>query len=240
MATAPNQQTLFSPTDCSQWRTESLNLAPFIGTAFELVFENIGAGGNQLFLDNIKIVESSLLACGVNTINVTNDINTTSSILAKQTITASNTILPTADVTYQAGTAITLTAGFHAQVGSNFLATIEDCALTSFQATNAVERAKALTTLTFPIEKEKLSLTVYPNPFAQQATIVYHLPQAASMTIKVVDFLGRAVKTLQQVTMQETGTYHLTFQAENLKSGTYFIVLENSKMVLTERLLLVR
>jgi hypothetical protein len=57
LATAPDQTTLFTPTDCSQWRTETINLSAYSNKTVELVFENIGGWGNRLFLDNILIQE---------------------------------------------------------------------------------------------------------------------------------------------------------------------------------------
>jgi hypothetical protein len=57
LATAPDQTTTFSPTDCSQWRKETVNLSAFAGKTVELIFEDVGGNGNKLFLDNIKIEE---------------------------------------------------------------------------------------------------------------------------------------------------------------------------------------
>ena len=57
LATAPDQTTLFTPSDCTQWRTETINLSDYVGKTIELVFEDVGGWGNQLFLDNILIQE---------------------------------------------------------------------------------------------------------------------------------------------------------------------------------------
>ena len=57
LATAPDQTTLFTPANCSQWRTENINLSAFVGKTIELIFEDVGGWGNRLFLDNILIQE---------------------------------------------------------------------------------------------------------------------------------------------------------------------------------------
>jgi Hydrazine synthase alpha subunit middle domain len=57
LATAPDQTALFTPTDCSQWRTETIDLSAYANKMVELVFENIGGWSNRLFLDNILIQE---------------------------------------------------------------------------------------------------------------------------------------------------------------------------------------
>ncbi|MCC7222245.1 MAG: hypothetical protein IT273_00850 [Chitinophagales bacterium] len=58
LATVADQTTPFSPTNCSQWRTECIDLTPFAGQVIQLVFENINGGGNRIYLDNIDIWET--------------------------------------------------------------------------------------------------------------------------------------------------------------------------------------
>ncbi len=57
LATVPDQTTAFTPTNCNQWRTETLNLNVFVGKTIKLVFEDVGGWGNRLYLDNIKVQE---------------------------------------------------------------------------------------------------------------------------------------------------------------------------------------
>ena len=60
LATAPDQTGLFTPTDLTQWRNETVNLSPYIGKTLELVFEDVGGFGNRLFIDNILIQEVAI------------------------------------------------------------------------------------------------------------------------------------------------------------------------------------
>lgn len=60
LATAIDQTTLFTPTACNQWRTETIDLSAFAGKKIEIVFEDIGGWGNRLFLDNILIQETGV------------------------------------------------------------------------------------------------------------------------------------------------------------------------------------
>ena len=57
LATVTDQTTFFTPTNCSQWRTETIDLSAYANKTVELVFEDIGGWGNRLFLDNILIQE---------------------------------------------------------------------------------------------------------------------------------------------------------------------------------------
>ncbi len=60
LATAPSQQTLFVPT-ASQWRTETVNLAAYIGNPNVFVkFRNVNQFGQALYVDNIKFGNTSL------------------------------------------------------------------------------------------------------------------------------------------------------------------------------------
>ncbi|MEM6320945.1 MAG: 3-coathanger stack domain-containing protein [Bacteroidota bacterium] len=54
---------------------------------------------------------------------------------------ADNVVNENADITYQAGTEITLKAGFHAKAGTNFTAKIADCPQSGFETDGFVERS---------------------------------------------------------------------------------------------------
>jgi Hydrazine synthase alpha subunit middle domain len=60
LATAPDQTTLFTPANATEWRTETLNLSDYIGKTVELVFEDVGGFGNRLFIDNVLIQETDV------------------------------------------------------------------------------------------------------------------------------------------------------------------------------------
>lgn len=130
LATAPDQTSLFTPADCSQWRNESVNLSAYAGKTIELVFENVGGWGNRLFLDNILIQETGgAPPCP--------DIQTLSGTItagkydAATTIMSQNgtqtTVLTATTVTLNAGNSVTLHPGFEAQSGSLFRAYIGGC-----------------------------------------------------------------------------------------------------------------
>jgi len=85
LATAPAQTTAFTPT-AAQWRTETVDLSPFIGNSKLVVaFRNLSGYGNRLFVDNINLngvsaaiqptasfTASSTTLCAGNTVTFTN------------------------------------------------------------------------------------------------------------------------------------------------------------------------
>jgi Leucine-rich repeat (LRR) protein/sugar lactone lactonase YvrE len=86
----------------------------------------------------------------------------------------------------------------------------------------------------------------YPNPFNPTTTIVYALPQAGQVTLKVYDVLGREVATLVNE-RKDAGNYETKFEANRFASGIYFYKLEArssgsqaGNFVQTKKMLLVK
>ncbi|OWY19120.1 hypothetical protein C7N43_30135 [Sphingobacteriales bacterium UPWRP_1] len=63
LATAPAIGSSFIPADCSQWRTETVNLNAYAGSQILLRFTNVNGYGNNLYLDNVNL--SGVVATGI-------------------------------------------------------------------------------------------------------------------------------------------------------------------------------
>lgn len=61
----------------------------------------------------------------------------------------------------------------------------------------------------------------YPNPFNPSTTLAFNVARAGRVTVDVLDVRGRVVRTLSDGT-REPGRHTLTFQGDDLASGTYF------------------
>lgn len=61
----------------------------------------------------------------------------------------------------------------------------------------------------------------FPNPFNGKTTILFDLPQAAKVSVQILDVLGRHVATLCN-DFFEPGGHELTWEPANESSGTYF------------------
>ena len=79
----------------------------------------------------------------------------------------------------------------------------------------------------------------FPNPFNPSTKIKYSIPQASKVIIKVFDILGNEIETLVKEEKQ-TGTYEITWYAENLPSGVYFYQLKAGNFVETQKMLLLK
>lgn len=79
----------------------------------------------------------------------------------------------------------------------------------------------------------------YPNPFNPTTQISYQLKEAAEVTIKIYDVLGKEVKTLVDG-FKEEGYHQVSFDASSLSSGIYFYTMKTKEKYDIKKMLLVR
>ena len=129
---------------------------------------------------------------------------------ASKHLTAAN-LVQSGEVAYRAGESVTLTAGFEVKPGAVFEATIAAC--------EAIEKNKAL-------EENVFALGAYPNPFAQNTLIEYTIPQASTVSVKIIDLRGVVISRLLTDQEQSEGTHRLTFESDTLPDGVYICTLD--------------
>jgi len=79
----------------------------------------------------------------------------------------------------------------------------------------------------------------YPNPFNPNTTIKYQIPELIFVNLKAYDVLGNEIETLVNEEKQ-TGTYEITWYAENLPSGIYFYQLKAGNFIETKKMILLK
>jgi hypothetical protein len=79
----------------------------------------------------------------------------------------------------------------------------------------------------------------YPNPFNPSTTIMYSVPQAERVALRVYNVLGQRVATLAEG-MHNAGNHRVRFDGRTLASGMYFYRLEWGERSLTQRMMLVK
>ena len=80
----------------------------------------------------------------------------------------------------------------------------------------------------------------YPNPFNPETRIVFTLKKKESVTLDVVDILGKTVAVLLDDVVMGTGTHTTLFDGSGLASGVYFARLKSSDQVLIRKMMLNR
>ena len=91
----------------------------------------------------------------------------------------------------------------------------------TFRYSKAVEAAVGLTPTSISFGQN------YPNPFNPSTTIVYGIPSASRVTVKIYSLLGREIATLVN-DVQGPGYYHVVWNGDETNgtqvgSGVYFI-----------------
>ena len=78
-----------------------------------------------------------------------------------------------------------------------------------------------------------------PNPFNPSTTLAYELPGSGEVIISVYNIIGQKVASLVSDRM-EAGKHLVTWNAETMPSGTYFIQLQTESTLQVKKLLLVK
>jgi len=79
----------------------------------------------------------------------------------------------------------------------------------------------------------------YPNPFNPSTTIEFGVPQAARISLKIYDIVGRELVTLADGEYR-SGVYRAIWNARALPSGVYFYRLSAGEFVQQKRMVLVK
>ena len=143
------------------------------------------------------------------------------------------------NVTYRAGESIHLTTGFHAQMGSEFLAEIVPCtnSFTLLPTKAHEETRQVLIKDDTNIQVHSMTLQIHPNLVQHEAFLKLYLPQTQSISITLYNQNGQLIEMLLTSVSQGKGTHNYVLQAEALPSGTYFVQAKGSKEVVVAKLM---
>jgi len=79
----------------------------------------------------------------------------------------------------------------------------------------------------------------FPNPFNPTTTVRYSLVEAQEVSVSVWDLSGQLVTTLWSG-FQQAGEHAVSFSADNLPSGTYFLRLKSPEGIQSHPMLLMK
>ncbi|RDC66162.1 T9SS type A sorting domain-containing protein [Adhaeribacter pallidiroseus] len=97
----------------------------------------------------------------------------------------------------------------------------------------------AARTATTPEESAELTpLLAYPNPFQEQVTVRFTLPQTQAASVRVLDGQGREIATLFRGEAKAKQTYQVQWQAGKQAAGMYLLQLQTPTKQNTQKLLL--
>lgn len=79
----------------------------------------------------------------------------------------------------------------------------------------------------------------YPNPFNPSTTILFSIPEAEYVSIRIYDILGKFVETVLAERL-EAGTHRVLWDARDLPSGMYYYRIEAGSEMRTQPAVLIR
>jgi len=88
-------------------------------------------------------------------------------------------------------------------------------------------------------EKNKLSLSNYPNPFKNKTNISYNLSEESFVQLEIFDIYGKKVATIVN-NNQRSGKYTVEYNSENLPVGIYYCRLNSGLYTETIPLMVVK
>lgn len=97
---------------------------------------------------------------------------------------------------------------------------------------------EVVTVNTQDLEATTLSLTSFPNPFEDQATISFQLKRPSQATLQVFNLMGQLV--YETSANYSGGEHQLSFDANDLAAGMYFVRLEADGQLATHSMVLMR
>ncbi len=80
---------------------------------------------------------------------------------------------------------------------------------------------------------------IHPNPVASQTRLMYELPQAERVTVRVFNLLGQEIAVLQRGP-QAAGRHEIIWDAGNVPAGVYVVVLETATVQLERKVVVIR
>ncbi|MEM1119273.1 MAG: 3-coathanger stack domain-containing protein [Bacteroidota bacterium] len=143
------------------------------------------------------------------------------------------------DVTFRAGSSITLKNGFTVKAGGSFLAQIGTCEndLDEVETpeTAALQLAKSSSSSPLP----PLTLNVHPNPISQTAYVHFTLPLAEEVTLHLFDQSGKLIQQILQRRSMSAGAHRLPLTVATRSRGLFYLVLQSAKERVVQKVVVI-
>ena len=175
--------------------------------------------------------------CQGNSLNLSGTLAATKNYISGNTINSTEMINTGLTSMYKATNSITLSSGFYAKAGTDFLVVVSPCQNPAeLQAPIVNQITKESSTST---SIGQATLAVSPNPFVRQTEIEYTVPSDGKLTLTIHDFTGQELAILLENQEQIKGTHSITYHAAGLASGMYLLTMTTGQQIISEQLVIV-
>ncbi len=243
LVTAPHSTSEFVP-DPNQWETMKLTLPQGV-TKFK--FKAMSAGGNDLFLDNIRIINQSVTPVefiSFNAVVLNNDVN-----LKWSTETETNNSgfdvqrkKPDEDwknIGFVEGHGTTTEQNNYSFADKNIETGSYSYKLVQIDFDGTRTESEIVNVNISSVLTEYSLSQNYPNPFNPSTTIEYSIPESGNVKLSVYNTIGEEVGKLVNG-YKEAGSYTINFDASKLTSGIYFYKLKVNNYNSVKKMLLLK
>ncbi|MBC8045642.1 MAG: T9SS type A sorting domain-containing protein, partial [Fimbriimonadaceae bacterium] len=184
------------------------------GDAMGVSGESDNESALEASMSDIASLESTVSAKSLPSETIDDDEK--GDVIATTSVTNTDTYIISsgADITWRAGSSITLALNFTASSGSVFNAFLDDC--------DALRLASEESSGNEEISI-KNTLIVYPNPFHHTANVSIMLNADAIVTIRLIDILGNQILNLSDAKYYSEGQHVFPVNDPELGSGIYFV-----------------
>ncbi len=160
-------------------------------------------------------------------------------VVASRYITTSNgfTVFDGVELNLHAGESITFGDGFHAKLGSEITTYIEIADCTPTKSAQITLETDDNVKDSIEVTDENISYNIYPNPSFETVNIKYELNATSNVSITLIDFLGKNVKSISTNENQKSGNYNVQCDVTDLASGLYFIRFIINNKSFTEKII---
>lgn len=217
----------------SMWNTVATGAA---GSDFGLnslaSTDNANLGDYAIFEDRSPLTDSYI--CNNNgALSVPGTLSLTENYHAGTTLTSDAVLTSTASILYTAGTSIQLQTNFQVSNGAYFHAFIANCNFTVIESVEA--RSEEATEILADLSPAALQVEVFPNPFNRETNIKFFLPETDQVQLIITDLNGKVIKVKENNTV-ENGWQQTNFDAGNLPSGNYLLVVRSNGQQVVKQL----
>jgi len=179
-------------------------------------------------------------------VTLSGSVTGTQTFAAQDNLTSTQTLSTTANITYSAGTLITLNGGFNVPLGATFNAVMLGCSAREPRDINEISGVFEESTAQSEVEvssqrlRDGFDIGNYPNPFRAHTWISFQLPAKAEVSMEIYDVTGQKVAVLMDGTAYEAGLHTLSYDGSALADGHYFLRFTAGDHVQSHRLNVVR
>ena len=84
-----------------------------------------------------------------------------------------------------------------------------------------------------------LKVEAYPNPFNSTVTLKLSLPRSGFTEVSLYNILGQKIKTILEE-YKPSGSYSIKYNADNLSSGVYLLMLRQNQFISQQKIILLK